>query len=110
MYNHIEKLYLFVYILLIVHMAFLFLLFSNSILTQNSYFNFQISQSQHNSNMNINLIIIYLSSYYLIMEVRNDFITISFLISILYFHLSFEVNLNYDSLIQTRCITEITLA
>jgi hypothetical protein len=35
---------------------FLFLI-SNSIQTQNSYFNFQISQSQHNSNMNINLTI-----------------------------------------------------
>jgi hypothetical protein len=44
------------------------------------------------------------------MEVRNDFITISFLISILYFHLSFEVKLSLDYFIQTKCITTKSLA
>jgi hypothetical protein len=41
-------------------------------------------------------IVIYSPSCYLIRGARNDFITLSFLISVLYFHLSFEVKLSHD--------------
>jgi hypothetical protein len=81
-------------------------------------FIFQISKSKfkslfdfslkYNSNMKINylFIIIYFSPYYLIMEVVNDFIKISFLIFLFIFHLWVEVKFMFS----IKCIATKPLA